>query len=167
MNKSVRKLVFCGVFIALIFAATYFTKIPLPGAGYFNAGDCFIILGSAVLGPVWGGVCAGLGSALSDLIAGYGVYVPITLLVKALMGIAVGLILKNKTLTRGIISAFVSEVIMVLGYFVAEMFVFDTATATAGVLGNLTQGGVSIVLGIALLAIVTKNTAIKTLISKI
>lgn len=167
MNRNVRKLVFCGVFIALIFAATYFTKIPLPGAGYFNAGDCMIILGSAVLGPVWGAVCAGVGSALSDLIAGYGVYVPITLVVKALMGVAIGLILKKKTLPRGIISAFVSEIIMVLGYFLAETFVFDAATATAGVLGNLVQGGVSVVLGIVLLAIVTKNTAIKTYISKI
>lgn len=161
-----RKLALHGVFIALIFVTTYFTKIPLFGGGYFNAGDCFVILAGCICGPLWGAVCAGIGSALSDAVAGYIFYVPITFAVKALMGAFVGILGRRKSLLLNSVAVFFCECIMVAGYFIAETFVFGFATALSGVLGNMIQGIVSIVLGIVLIAIVRKNTAINNVLNK-
>lgn len=161
-----KKIALYGVFIALIFVTTYFTKIPLPGGGYFNAGDCFVILAGVVCGPVWGAVCAGIGSALSDAFAGYFVYVPITFAVKAVMGVAVGLLGRKKSILKKFVAVILSEVIMIAGYFVAETVFFGVATAFAGLFGNIMQGTVSIVLGMVLIAIITKNTAIKNALNK-
>lgn len=163
---KVRKLALYGVFIALIFVTTYFTKIPLFGGGYFNAGDCFVILAGNACGPLWGALCAGIGSALSDAVAGYAVYVPITFAVKALMGSSVGILFRKKSVVLNFVAVFLSECIMVAGYFTAETLVLGFATALSGVLGNIIQGTVSIVLGIVLIAIVRKNTAIKNALSK-
>ena len=55
-DNTLKKLIMIGLMIALVFLATYFTRIPtmvLPG-GYFNLGDAVIILASVLLGPAGG-----------------------------------------------------------------------------------------------------------------
>lgn len=51
-----------------------------------------VLLGTYLLGPVCGAVAGGIGPALADLLAGYTAYVPATLVIKALMGLAAGLL---------------------------------------------------------------------------
>lgn len=91
-NYSVKKLVLSGIMIALVFLATYFTRIPtpLPG-GYFNLGDAAIMLAAVFLGPVGGLVAGAIGSSIADLAAGALLFAPITLVVKGLEGLIVGL----------------------------------------------------------------------------
>ena len=57
-NSTLKKLIMNGLMIALVFLATYFTRIPtmiLPG-GYFNLGDAVIILAAFLLGPTGGSI---------------------------------------------------------------------------------------------------------------
>jgi uncharacterized membrane protein len=95
-NDSVRKLAMNGLMIALVFLATYFTRIPtfLPG-GYFNLGDSIIMLAAAFLGPIGGLSAGGIGSAFADLAAGAFIFAPITLVVKGIEGLVVGLLAVN------------------------------------------------------------------------
>jgi len=81
---TTKKIAFCAVFASLCCLSTLFIKVPVA-YGYFNVGDVFVLLAGWMMGGVWGGVAAGVGSALSDVIGGYAIYAPITLLVKALM----------------------------------------------------------------------------------
>ena len=92
-NDSVRKLAMNGLMIALVFLATYFTRIPtlLPG-GYFNLGDAVIMMAAAFLGPIGGLTAGSMGSAFADLAAGAFIYAPVTLVVKGIEGLAVGLL---------------------------------------------------------------------------
>lgn len=92
-NDSVRKLAMNGLMIALVFLATYFTRIPtfLPG-GYFNLGDAVIMLAAAFLGPVGGLIAGAVGSAFADLAASAAIFAPITLVVKGIEGLVVGLL---------------------------------------------------------------------------
>ena len=55
---------------AMACVATMVIKIPIPATGgYINLGDCIVLLSGIILGPVYGGIAAGLGSALADLLA--------------------------------------------------------------------------------------------------
>ena len=81
---KLRKVAICGLMAAFVFVAT---QIRIPTAiGYINLGDPVILISSFILGPI-AFFPAAIGSALSDLIAGYAQYIIPTFLIKGLMGI--------------------------------------------------------------------------------
>ena len=93
MNNNLKKLILAALFAALSCVATMSIRIPTPGTGgYIHPGDAIVILSGVILGPVWGFLAGGIGSALSDLIGGYFVYVPITFMIKGLVALAAGLL---------------------------------------------------------------------------
>ena len=90
-QTKLRTLILAAMFAALTCVATMIIHIPSPIGGYFNLGDCMVLLSAFVLGPVWGTAAGGIGSALADVICGYFVYAPGTLVIKALMGLLAAL----------------------------------------------------------------------------
>ena len=89
MNNNLKKLILAALFAALSCVATMSIRIPTPGTGgYIHPGDAIVILSGVILGPVWGFLAGGIGSALSDLIGGYFIYVPITFVIKGLVALA-------------------------------------------------------------------------------
>ncbi|HAJ97804.1 MAG TPA: ECF transporter S component, partial [Ruminococcus sp.] len=84
--------------------------------------------------------------ALADILSGYMVYAPITLIVKSLMALASYSIYKAlsekiNTFPARITAAVVAEIIMVAGYAVFEGFMYQSVvTALSGVPSNLVQG---------------------------
>lgn len=145
MNQNIRKLTFSALFAAIVCLATAVFPLPLP-FGYVNMGDAFILLGAAVLGPVYGAVSGGIGAALADLFLGYGIYAPATFVIKALMALmlcGVLRLLRNSSVPRlikGLLGSVCAEVVMVLGYFAYECILYGAAGALATVFGNLVQG---------------------------
>ncbi len=147
-NKNLFNLCSAAVFAAIICVLTFAFPVPLPqNKGYFNFGDCFVIISALCLGPVWGGMAAGIGASLADLMLGYTDYAPATFVIKWLMAIACYFIFKaflkiNKRLdVVGIaLGAIVAEIIMIFGYFLFEIPLYGIAAAIAGILGNITQG---------------------------
>ena len=156
-NDKTKKLVMAALFAALACIATYAVKIPTPTKGYFNLGDCIVLLAGYMLGPVYGGLAAGIGSMLSDAIAGYWVYVPVTFVIKALVAISAVLIFRAMGRSRAgvIVGGFVGETIMVLGYYLFECFMMISSeggfyaaslAAAVGIPMNILQGVVGIVI---------------------
>ena len=88
-DRKLQKLVLASLFAALTAVLTMAVRVPSPMGGYVNLGDCAVLLSAWVLGPVYGGAAAGLGSMLADLL-GYPLYAPGTLVVKGLMALAAG-----------------------------------------------------------------------------
>ena len=85
MSKTL-KLVISALMASMACVATMVIKIPIPATGgYINLGDSIVLLASVALGPVYGGLAAGLGSALADLLGGYVAFAPATFIIKALM----------------------------------------------------------------------------------
>ena len=98
MNNNLKKLILAALFAALSCVATMSIRIPTPGtSGYIHPGDAIVILSGVILGPVWGFLAGGIGSALSDLIGGYFIYVPITFGIKGLVALAAGLLYQLQT----------------------------------------------------------------------
>ena len=79
-TDTTRITIIAALFAALTCIGTMIIKIPTPTNGYIHPGDGFVLLSGLLLGPVWGALAAGFGSALSDLIGGYFIYVPHLLL---------------------------------------------------------------------------------------
>ena len=82
MNTNLKKMITAALFTALACVATMSIRIPTPGTnGYIHPGDAIVILSGVMLGPAWGLLAAGIGSAMADLIGGYVLYVPITFVI--------------------------------------------------------------------------------------
>jgi len=154
---------FLAVFAALTCLAT-FISVPLP-IGYFNLGDVFVVLSAWCLGPFAGAIAAGVGSAISDLLMGYAVYAPATLVIKAGMALTAYFVYLGfeKLLRRGgliprVLSATLCEGVMIGGYFLYECFVLGYGLgAVASVAGNCLQGGAAVVISTALIIPVKKG----------
>lgn len=167
-NTKVKKLVFAALFAALACAAT-FIHIPVPSMtnGYVNLGDCFVLLAGFCLGPVYGGLAGGIGSALTDLLGGYFHYVPATLIIKFLMALAAALI--TKALKKRVSSPFsytvaavVGELIMIGGYFLYELCLYGAA-AVGSIPGNAVQAVAGLVSSVIIVLILDKSKATKQL----
>lgn len=146
MNNNLKKLILAALFAALSCVATMSIRIPTPGtSGYIHPGDAIVILSGVILGPVWGFLAGGIGSALSDLIGGYFIYVPITFVIKGLVALAAGLLYQKvgknqKSRYIAVILGGVADIILVAGgYFVCEFFIYG-AGATASIPANIIQG---------------------------
>ena len=64
-NQKLRKTVFAALFAAIICVATIVVRIPSPATnGFFNLGDCFVIIAGQLLGVGFGAWAAGIGCLL-------------------------------------------------------------------------------------------------------
>ena len=64
MNNNLKKLILAALFAALSCVATMSIRIPTPGTGgYIHPGDAIVILSGVILGPIWGFLAGGIGSA--------------------------------------------------------------------------------------------------------
>ncbi len=84
--------------------------------------------------------------ALFDLMGGWMLWAPFTLVIVGLMGYTVGAICQNRQGVAWYAAAFAAAtVIKVVGYYLAEMIIYGNALAPlASVPGNLVQMGVAI-----------------------
>lgn len=150
-SKKIRKITLTSVLAALTCVATMLIRIPTPTKGYVNLGDCLVNISAWLLGPLWGSAAAGIGSALADLFAGYIVYAPATLVIKALMAVVSFKVVditakKLPSLPARIMAAIFAEIIMGLGYFLFESAIYGSfAAASLGIVGNLVQGIMGVV----------------------
>ena len=118
---TLKKLVMAALFAALACVATMSIKIPTPGtSGYIHPGDAIVILAGVVLGPAWGFLAGGIGSAMADLLGGYFVYVPITFVIKGLVSLCSALLYRkvgknSKSRYIAVILGGVADIILVAG----------------------------------------------------
>lgn len=98
-NTRLMKLVITGLMMGLIFVATSFIKIPTLN-GYIHLGDGFIFISAIVLGPFYGAFAAGIGSTAADILGGYAQWALPTLLIKSVMAMLMGFIIRQKTKKR-------------------------------------------------------------------
>ena len=161
-HNKIKTLTFSALFMALTCIATMVIKLPTPGTGgYVHLGDAFVILSGILLGPRYGAVAGGIGSALADLFGGYFIYVPITLTVKALMAFGTGLIYHKLTkksqnsIIKCILCGIYATVLVAGGYLFFESFLYGGA-ALASVPANIGQGISGLVISTILLPILQK-----------
>ena len=154
-NTKLLKTVMTALFAALVCVATMAVRIPIPATqGYANLGDALVLLAAFFLGPLYGTLAAGIGSALADIFAGYAIYAPGTAVIKGLCALAAALLVRQlggRLKWAHVPAAVISEIIMVGGYFLYESAVLGYGLAAAGSIpANAIQGAVGAAGGIVL-----------------
>ena len=155
-----KQLAYAALFAALCLVGTLVITIPLP-TGYFNVGDVFVLLAGWCLGPLYGSIAAGSGSALADIIAGYGIYAPFTFIIKAFDAFVAYMVWRFLRtcfqkpcfdVAWRLISAVLGEAVMLLGYLLTETLLYGFPAAVGTMLGNALQGGCCLVLATIILS---------------
>lgn len=169
MKSNLKKIVITALFAALACVATMSVRIPTPGTnGYIHPGDAIVILSGVILGPVYGLVAGGIGSAMADLLGGYFVYVPITFAIKGLIAVLAGLIYKklgksSKSRYAAVVLGGITDIVLVAGgYFVCEYFLYG-ASAAASIPANIIQGVGGLIIAVVLYPVLMAVPDVKKL----
>ena len=161
-----KKVIMAALFAALACVATMVIKIPSP-KGYVNLGDSIVLLSGWMLSPLYGFFAAAIGSMLADLLLGFGVYAPVTFVIKGVMALTAFFFAKRLKRRIGIfasrvIGAVIAEVIMVLGYFVFEAVIYGGfAAAAVSLTFNGLQGVIGMIVGLILAKFFDKSGIMK------
>ena len=154
-----KQLALTALFASLCLVGTLLIPIQLP-TGYFNVGDVFVLLAGWCLGPLYGCLAAGMGSALADIIAGYAMYSPFTFVIKALDAFSAYMVwrLLKKCIRKErldiiprALSALIGESLMVAGYFLVDTCLYGFYGAVSSVFGNMLQGACCMALALMLM----------------
>lgn len=155
---TTKDFVLCGVLMALTTVMTLLVQIPVVGTqGYVNMGDSIVLFSAMYLGKKYGAVIGGVGSAIADLVSGYAIYAPITLVTKGLEGFICGLIVEKIPGNKGrLIGTIIGGIIMVSGYFIAEIYLYGIKASAAAILPNSMQAIFGIVSALIIYASIKK-----------
>lgn len=146
-----------AIFMALTTITTMVVNIPIPATGgYVNLSDSTVLLSALLLPFPYNLVAAGLGPMLADLILGYSVYAPATLIIKAVEAYLAYLIFK-KFSSKAFVAFVVASFSMPLGYFIYETFLYNSNTALAALVPNIIQGLVGALVASLLYGPIKKN----------
>ncbi len=161
MNKT-KKLVMSALFASLACVATMVIKIPSFQGGYVNLGDSIVLVCGWFISPAYAFAAAAIGSALADLFAGYVLYAPVTFVIKGLMALTAYFVMKALSKKTGnilsaIVSAVSAEVLMIVGYFVFEVFLYGAYASLMNAAANSVQAVAGIVAGLLLFNVFRKS----------
>lgn len=162
MKTRTKKIVMAALLASLTCVATMIIKIPSPLKGYVNLGDCIVLVAGWILSLTYGFLAAGLGSALADIFSGYVVYAPATFVIKGIMALVAYYgfkMLRKKigNLPSRIISGVFAEIIMILGYFVFEGFMYGFVPSLVNIPANGMQAIANLIIGVILIKVFEKN----------
>ena len=147
-QHTVIQLSLMAVMSALVTIGTMVVQIPNGMGGYFNFGDVMIFVAALTFSPLIGGVAGGFGSALADLPGVFAIYAPFTLVIKGLEGAIAGFITNKSSIFRDVFAVVAAGFEMVVGYFLAEIYLWGLGVALAAIPLNILQVTVGALVGI-------------------
>ncbi|SCM81041.1 ECF transporter S component [Sporomusa sphaeroides] len=166
LNQT-KQLVYAALGIALVFICTVFVNVRLPVAangGLIHLGNVPLFIIAILYGRWLGALAGGIGMALFDVVGGWFLWAPFTLIIVGLMGYTVGAICeKNQTLTAYVLALVVACIIKVVGYYGAEAIIYGNwLIPMTSIPGNLVQIGVASVIVLPVVLKLRKHSAIFT-----
>lgn len=150
-NGKIERITRGGLLVALICILTAFVRLPLP-VGYAHLGDGAVILSGVTLG-LPGVLCAAVGTALADLVSGFPIYIPFSIVIKGLMAYLAGKTVRGreKVSRHNLVSLALILLLVPALYFFADWLYYGLPAAEAALLGNLGQAAVGYVMSLLLL----------------
>ena len=115
----------------LVIVSTMFIKLPIPmTSGYVHLGDSMIFLSVLILGKKNGSIAAGVGSAMGDILGGYAMWAPWTLVIKFVMAWILGMFVETFGKKGEIIGMVIAGAEMTAGYYVASSMMYGSWIVT-------------------------------------
>ena len=156
MKSKINKIVMAGLFIALVYLATAFIRIPYPdatGAGQIHTGTAVVFIISVVFGPKMGAVSS-LGMVLFNLTSPLVLWAPINVIVRPVMALIFGSISHlrgagGRKIWLNAVAAVAGGVWLVPAMLFGQMLVFQLPLA-ACILPGVPNNSLQIVLALML-----------------
>lgn len=154
MKDTRTRQVALGAALASLVALATMLHVPVPGFRlYFNLGEGVIYTIAILLGARYGGICGGLGAALADLLLGYPLWAPLTLIIKGTEGYVVGRLAgKNRLLALTVGAA-----IMIAGYSTTAGILYGWKAAPVELVTDLTQTGLGAAFALAFVPLIQRR----------
>ena len=140
MKRNKLKLMcICGIFSALVFVVTAYLHIPTYN-GYVHVGDGFIFLAACILPMPYSACVGAVGAMLSDVLTGYAIWAPGSIIIKALTAMLFSYKAKKIVSMRNTLMLIPATAICVGGYYLYEVIITGSFVgALAGIPGSLIQ----------------------------
>ncbi|EIW19567.1 MULTISPECIES: ECF transporter S component [Pelosinus] len=160
-----KQLVYAALGIALVFICTAFVNVRLPIAangGLIHLGNVPLFIIAILYGRRFGALAGGIGMALFDVVGGWFLWAPFTLVIVGLMGYTVGAICeKRRNLTAYVLALAAACLIKVVGYYGAEGIIYGNwLVPMASIPGNLVQIGLASVVVLPIVAKLRKHVPV-------
>lgn len=157
-NSALRYLTSSAIFAALIFLATSYLSVPLPVMGYVHLGDGLILLAAALLPTPYAIGAAIVGAGVADLMAGYAIYLPATVIIKALTALLVSSKTKKVICPRNILALIPAALLCSGGYYIFEALIYKSfVSPLASIPFNIVQSLVGGIVFVLLGLLIDKN----------
>ena len=162
-------LVITAILAALVFVATVFINIKLPigQGGLIHLGTAMLFIAAILFGPKKGGLAGAIGMGLFDLVGGWLIWAPTTIIARALQGIIVGKIAwsnghKGDHIGLNILGALISMPVMIGIYYIGQAIMFNSWVAPlASIPGDIIQNAVGLLIAIPVCIVLKKTPYFK------
>lgn len=163
-------LVLTSMLIALVFVATLLLNIKLPitaNGGLVHLGTAMLFIVSILFGPKKGAIAGAVGMGLFDLVSGWTLWAPFTILTRGLQGYIVGKIAwsggrNGNSFCANLFATIISVPFMLGGYYVCERVLFSSwIIPFASIPGNIVQNVVGICVAIPACIVLKKISFFK------
>ncbi|MBU5250374.1 ECF transporter S component [Lysinibacillus capsici] len=162
-------LVITAILAALVFVATMFInlKLPIGQGGLIHLGTSMLFISAILFGPKKGALAGAIGMGLFDIVGGWLIWAPTTIISRALQGFIVGKIAwskghKGDNLRLNILGAVVSMPVMIAVYYVGQAIMFNSWIAPlASIPGDVIQNIVGLVIAIPVCVVLKKTPYFK------
>ncbi|MBM7707144.1 putative membrane protein [Chryseomicrobium aureum] len=151
-------LILTSMLVALVFVSTMLLNIRIPffaaNGGLVHLGTAMLFISAMLFGPKKGAAAGALGMGLFDIMGGWLLWAPITIVARGIQGYVVGKVAwsKNRNGTSigwNIAAAVISIPFMLVVYYIGEAIMFSSfVIPLASIPGNLIQNAVGLLIAI-------------------
>ena len=151
------RIVLVAVLTALTTVLTLMVRVPIaPTRGYIHLGDVGVYFAAFAFGPAIGALAGGLGTGLADVLGGYAHWAPLSFIFHGFQGLVAAYIGYRARLPRQLLGWLIGSLIMIGGYFLAEVVLYGTGAALVEVPGNSIQAAAGGIVAIPLAAAIRR-----------
>ncbi len=156
-SQNTMDLIITAMLIALVFLSTFFLNIKLPIAangGLVHLGTAMLFIASILFGPKKAALAGAIGMGLFDIVGGWTLWAPITIVARGLQGYIVGKIAWSKgrngtSIAFNVIATIVSIPFMIAVYYIGEGILYGNWIAPlASIPGDLVQNILGIIVAV-------------------
>ena len=150
-------LIMTAMLVALVFLSTFFLNIKLPisvNGGLVHLGTAMLFIASILFGPKKGALAGAIGMGLFDIVGGWLLWAPITIVARGLQGFIVGKIAwskgrKGNSLALNITATIVSIPFMIAVYYFGEVILYGNwIVPLTSIPGDLLQNALGMIIAI-------------------
>ena len=156
-SQKTLDLIMTAMLVALVFLSTFFLNIKLPisvNGGLVHLGTGMLFIASILFGPKKGALAGAIGMGLFDVVGGWLLWAPITIVARGLQGFIVGKIAwskgrKGSSLALNIIATLVSVPFMIAVYYFGEVILYGNwIVPLTSIPGDLLQNALGMIIAL-------------------